>query len=488
MRNMKTFFSILILILITIHVVKGQNEEDALRYSWIEYEGNAQFNATGGAMGIIGNNVSAVSINPGSLASFREASLTFTPSLHFNYTASNYLSSKFYDNKMNFHIKNIGIALPHETSSYNWIRGVFAFGYNRLANFNRQLYFSGTDNISMLSDYTNKINSEGGMTSLEIRKNYPFDAALAYETYLINPISNDSLKYNHVLMGRNDIFKEQSIIQRGGMGEYYIAYAGNLNHKLLIGGSINFQTVRYVEEKQYREKVNNPDSTIAINEWQINEKLNTRGSGLNFKFGIVYAPAPWLKMGGSVHTPTYFELKDKWSSSMSSDFDTASYQWESPNGSFDYAIISPYRINAGITLVSDKLGFLGIEYEYVDYSLARLRSLRNNPSYYSFQQENNAIASKYTFTHGLRVGGELKIDPIRIRLGYRISESPMLNDRQYLTTFSGGIGFDFEDSFIDLTYTYQTFSYLYRSSEVHSPAIITPYNHSILLTFGWRLQ
>ena len=57
----------------------AQNEDDAIRYSNIVPMGTAKFISMGGAMGAIGGDMSAISINPAGLGVYRNNQFSFTP-------------------------------------------------------------------------------------------------------------------------------------------------------------------------------------------------------------------------------------------------------------------------------------------------------------------------------------------------------------------------------------------------------------------------
>ena len=61
----------------------AQNEFDALRYSNLDFYGEARFNAMGGSFGALGANMSALSINPGGLGVYKSSDFSFTPGFKF---------------------------------------------------------------------------------------------------------------------------------------------------------------------------------------------------------------------------------------------------------------------------------------------------------------------------------------------------------------------------------------------------------------------
>jgi long-subunit fatty acid transport protein len=59
-------------------------------------------------------------------------------------------------------------------------------------------------------------------------------------------------------------------------------------------------------------------------------------------------------------------------------------------------------------------------------------------------------------TGELRIGAEYKIEKLSLRAGYRIEQSPYKNKTTVgdLTGYSGGLGYNFGSTKIDLSYAY----------------------------------
>jgi long-subunit fatty acid transport protein len=60
------------------------------------------------------------------------------------------------------------------------------------------------------------------------------------------------------------------------------------------------------------------------------------------------------------------------------------------------------------------------------------------------------------YTGELRIGAEYKIEKLSLRAGYRLEQSPYKNKTTVgdLTGYSGGLGYDFGSTKIDLSYAY----------------------------------
>jgi hypothetical protein len=136
-------------------------------------------------------------------------------------------------------------------------------------------------------------------------------------------------------------------------------------------------------------------------------------------------------------------------------------------------------------LVFGTAGLISIDYEYVDYSKMRLRS-----DDYLFADENRVIQENYTTQHNIRIGGEVRLDPLVLRGGYAFYSSPYqsgVNDGQQ-SVASAGLGFRDRSFFLDFGYALTFFSedyYLYSAQFVNP--VENKYTMSrFMLTFGFR--
>ena len=177
---------------------------------------------------------------------------------------------------------------------------------------------------------------------------------------------------------------------------------------------------------------------------------------------------------------------------MNSDFkDGSNYNYTSRIGLYDYNLITPTRLIGSMGIVIAKTAVLSADYEYVDYTAARLKSSRKYlAGSYSFQAENNTVQDIYTETHNIRVGTEVKLEPIRLREGYAYNMNPFAQNvggDNSSQTYTAGIGIKEDGYFIDLGYALNQANerhYLY--STVSEPADIKTNNHFITLTVGFQ--
>lgn len=471
--------------------VFSQNEVDALRYSQTNFLGTARSSAMAGAFGALGGDFSTLSTNPAGIGIYRRSELSFTPSFFTQSTNAEMHGASLYDSKSNFNFGNAGLVLSYseENSHSKWKGVMIGFGYNRISNFNNRISMSGVNkNGSLLDVYVADANATGDKNNLD-----QFGTNLAYQTYLIN-FDSTSNSFWHVIPNHGET-QTKYVETSGAMGETVFTVGGNYDDKLFLGGTIGIPHIRYTETSTYTESLAK-DTIYGFKEFKLNQNLNTTGAGVNFKFGMIYKPTDWMRIGGAFHSPSYFNMHDDWSSDMSSTFtgNNAQYSssYQSPQGTFDYSLTTPARAIGSIGFIIKKIGVIAADYEYVDYSSARLHSAT-----YSFINENKNISQKYTAAGNVRLGAEVRLQPMTIRGGFAYYGSPYKqgvgNDGSRMS-YTAGIGFREQSFFIDFAFvlTVMKENYYFYNPDVNSggayvdPSINTSKASSVMMTVGFK--
>ena len=467
----------------------AQTPEDALRYSRVFYSGTARFNGLGGAFGAVGADFSTLSTNPAGLGLYRasEMSLTFSPSIA--YSTSSYNGGTASDYRMNFGLGNYGIVFninPFKNNGKNALKSInFGFGFNRQNDYSNQTVINGINSRnSMMQSWANTLNDknvpEGYISGL-----YPFDINLAYQT---NLVFYDTTRNKYVCDAEfGGVVQNKVVSSYGSMNELDFSVGSNLFDKLFVGMTFGVPFINYHESSTYREtRINDTVKNFISLSYQYD--LHTRGTGLNFKFGVIYAPGPWARIGASIHTPTWYPMmRDDWSSSMQSTFTNPIWNGlqYSPQGNYDYSLTTPFRATGSLAFIIGQYGLFSADYEYVNYSQARF-----NSTYDSYSDINSTIQADFKSVGNLRAGTEWRLSNFRIRGGFGWfpnTYSGFVNNNERFQ-YSGGLGFRSKHFFADVTYVMTTMKqdyYLYDPSMVN-PARVKYYTHTVLTTFGVR--
>ncbi len=484
-KIMKKILSILTLsILLGSHLSYSQTDLDAFRYSRLSMGGTARSSAMSGAFGALGGDFSTLASNPAGIGIYRGSEFSFTPSLYVGKTDSRFLSSTQDENKFNFNFGNIGFIytnqLTNDQSTPGWKSWNFGFGYNRISNFHNRSSYEGYNENNSMTDYFAE-NASGLETDLLD----PFYENLAWNTYLIN---DDSSNNYSPAVPNGKILQRRNTESRGALGELDFTFGGNYSNKLYIGGTLGFTTLRYVEESNY-EEVDKDNLIDSLNQFEFIQNLNTRGLGFNFKFGAIYRLNDWVRIGGAVHTPTWYTLHDDFSSEFKSRFDSGSTYQDESTGEFDYELSTPFKAIGSVAFVFGKNGLLSADYEFTDLSNARFDSQES-----SFTETNSTIRKKYRESGMLRVGAEWRFANLSLRGGAAFTSSPVAS--QYKVSgydfsevnYSGGIGIRDKHTFLDFSYVYHQSKEYFQAYSLDNEDVPgsknTVTSHNFLVTFG----
>lgn len=481
-----------VVLLLTPNQMLAQNEFDALRYSNVDHFGDARFNAMGGSFGALGANMASLSINPGGLGVYKSSDFSFTPAFHFNSSETNSsgVGDRGDDSKLNFHIGNIGLVGAFDGSN-GWRNINIAIGYNRLSNYNSAMTVNGKTDNSFLNTYTNELTQNGARVGDDLANLFPFTANLGYQTLLVNPMASDSTKFDNVFSNATNISQNTIIKTKGGSGEAFFSFGGNYKDKLFLGATVGVPVVRYEFERTYTETSDPTDTLLDVASIRVKDYVKTEGAGINLKIGMIYNVIDWFRFGLAIHTPTYYSLTDNWDTKINATFKNGQTTADrSPFGTFDYVVTTPFRyITSGAFIIGNK-GVLNIDYEVIDYSTARLRDDGNFGAGADFSAENQNIKSNFQTAQNVRIGAEWRLDPFRIRAGYRYMGDPIkdnFNIDNSSNTYSFGVGIKQEDYYFDVSYSLRTY-------EVSAPIVaqlddfssVDLKDHYITFTLGFR--
>lgn len=460
----------------------SQNDIDAMRYSQLTFGGTARFNSMAGSMGALGGDISTLAFNPAGIGVFRKSEFTMSPSVFYQGTSSMYRGVNSTDSRMNFNFGNIGIVATFKLkdTASGWRSLNFGFGYNRTNNFYNRISTIGNHTSSSLLD--TYVDDANGRNPKDFD---PFSTGLAYDAYLINPLPTDSTQYNHVIPHYGEL-QNRSIESKGSMGETDLSFGGNYRDVLFIGATVGIVNARYIETNTYTES-DEKDTIKNFKSFTLKQFLDSKGNGINFKIGLIVKATDWLRLGAAVHTPTRISMNDIYSSSIYSNLDGKTYNWSSPDGNFNYSITTPFRAIGSVGFVINKNALLNAEYEYVNYRNVHLNSTPN-----VFSDVNQYIRDQYVSAGNIRVGGEVRFDPIAFRAGYALYGSPFksgLNRDANRSSYTAGIGFRKNFFFLDFAFVLNKrsdYSYLYdpyfNDSVVKNDYTSTSY----VLTLGLR--
>jgi hypothetical protein len=385
----------------------AQNETDLYRFSRTSYNGSARFEAMGGSFGALGADLSSSQINPAGYGRYSSstAGISFFGGAVQN--KSDFNQSNTTSGNGIGGISNFAVVITEDASGQG--KGIqykqWGFGMNRIENFRSKVSYTGEQYASLLDEFTGQAY---GYDPFYLKSYFPFSTFMAYETWAIN-YDPASMSY-YSLLNEGDVKHTRSIETQGGQTELFLSYSANFINKLYYGVNLGLRHHKYEEEIFHNETLTDTSGT-SLRGFDYSYRLNTSGWGANLKIGAIYLVSEALRLGLAVHTPTFTELRDQWSSNMSTHFadsTSALHPTLVPEGDYKYKIRNPYRLIGSLAYIFGTRGCINIDVEALDYRMAKFRSTRD-PSYtpYAYEAENEYAKEVFKPTVNIRVGGEI---------------------------------------------------------------------------------
>ncbi|MEO8962797.1 MAG: aromatic hydrocarbon degradation protein [Ginsengibacter sp.] len=516
---MKAKYVTFFIILLTSYSY-AQEPADALRYSFLTQDGGTARNqAIGGAGGSLGGEFSSLFINPAGLGFYKTGDFAFTPRFSMKNSKSEYRATKASNNSTNFNLGTTGVLFASPSAPGKSVKSfTFGLGINRIADFNNHVYYRGTNKSSSYSEkYLEELIDNNVTDPNSAAQKYPYGSSLAFNTYLIDAIFNpDSTISGYTTQADPSygLLQENTINTSGGITDLAIGAGLNVQEKWYFGGTLSFPILKYNRDATYRESDQSGDSNNDFNYFEAIESLQTRGIGVNGKFGIIFKPVEDVRLGLAAHTPTFYSLTDNYVTEVitdlegyggagikhqsSTDFPDADGQTGQPLES-RYNIITPWRVILsgtylfhGVENVEQQRGFVTADVEYVNYKDASFKAERNDTEGKDYYNSlNKTIGNLYTSAINVRLGGELKFNTFMVRLGGAYYGNPYKDDKSNLIKVSGGVGYRNKGFFIDLTYVQSMnkdvdYPYLLQD-KANVPAYLKNNAGNIVATIGFKL-
>jgi hypothetical protein len=244
--------------------------------------------------------------------------------------------------------------------------------------------------------------------------------------------------------------QQQTIRENGGLGEFAFGLGANYSDILYLGGTLGVHQLRFHQDISTFEE-DDLGRSDYFNSFTFNESLNVYGTGFTAKFGLIYRPVSFLRIGAAFHIPTFYRIREEFNTNLKGTFDQVEATSEhSPINTFKYWLRTPYRAIGSVAIQIRKIATIDVDYELADYSIMNFNT--DYPD--DFVDINQNLRNNYKLTSNLRAGAEVVIKPIYIRGGFAFYGSPYKNEIPGISTYNllytGGLGFRTEKFFFDL--------------------------------------
>lgn len=465
----------------------GQSALESLRYSSVYQVGTARNISLGGAMGSVGGDFSSMVSNPAGLARFKSTEFHISPNIVFGNADGTYLGNTLSDENLNFNISSFGLVFARPLNSNNGWKGFsIGAGLNRLNQYNENIFISGTNTNSSILDLHAAVAQ--GIDPNSLIGTNPFDAGLSY---LGNTLFVDSNNFYQPIFGNIAPEQDITISRSGGKYEAAISGGGNFNDKVYFGASLGIPVINFSETEIIRETDLN-NEIEGFNYIDVRNELRTTGYGVNFKFGVLGSPHKYVRIGAAFHSPSLIKLSDEFVTVFDADFVDSLNTVESPQGQFDYTLVSPWKFIGNASFLMGKYGFISTEYELQNQGKAKYK-FKSNVASVKFEESirNDEIANLYDWQHHIKIGIEFKADPVRVRAGFQYKTSGFADSQPAELIYSGGLGYRGKHFFVDGAYSFssRTSDFIpYEFGNITSgTANIDVSRSQVTLTVGYKL-
>jgi hypothetical protein len=403
----------------------AQNEVDVLRYSITQPTGSIRTMGMGGAFGALGADIASMGINPAGIGIYRRGDVSISTGLFASSTNATLGETGNLITDISATIGSIGIALTIPNVNPDWPFITLGIAHQKQAIFDQRLVLENAQLNSSLLGVFQSLAYGTHNADLDDGSAFPYTASLAWYAYLLDPNGSSNTDYITPFNTSELITVNRRIERSGNMGETQYSMGSTYKEWLSLGATIGVTKLKFIEDSRHEEIPLEQETELAS--WTYTENLNIEGTGFNIRIGAIAKVSDYMRLGLSLHSPTRLHLIDSYNTSISSIWkDGESYSETSPEGGFEYLIITPGRAIFSASILMGKLAMLSADYETVNYKGGKLKPtdgwLATN---YEFESENQAVIDSYDRGHEARLGLEIRVAKHwRVRMGSGFSTSP----------------------------------------------------------------
>lgn len=413
MKRILTTFIILFSSLSTF----AQGVDDACAFSQTIYQGTAKALGMGNALGAVGGDMTAVSINPAGMGIYRSSEITASLNLLDNYHSSDYYGAQNGANKIQLSLPNLGWVSTKQRSNYRPLRFTqFGIGFTRTNDFNIHTFAKGINPTSSKID--NYLSQMNGYSVSELQDAFPYTVYPAWSTYLIDLYQDEHGPYYGSPVPQGNLWQSQENTFKGRSEEWTFAGSANYRERLFLGISANLLHVKRVGTKVFQESRLQGTSS-DFNEWSFTENLSSTGWGGNVKVGLIYHANRWLRFGAAFHSPSIYNFNESWQTETESKLIQITQKYISPESHYEYTFFSPLKCVGSMAFVIGQQGIISLDAEYTNYGMARFKA-----NDYDYDAVNEDIKNTYGSTLNLRLGSEWLLGSSYLRVGVGYYGSP----------------------------------------------------------------
>lgn len=410
----------------------------------------AKYSAMAGAMGALGGDISAATVNPAGAGVYITGD--FAGTLQFN----NYTNTSS--------VSNSSLKYKNKLSNLSQIGGIasFSFGGGKWKFVN-----IGLNYINQNID--NYVQTPATGTHIKA------DLIDANNKPVVGTFSHRGHAYNR----SGDITKTTFVV------------GANYDNQVYVGAGLNFNDVM-IEQYDTQKFSLDVDNHSIYNFNKRFTPFSEHSKGFSLSAGIIAKIDKNFRIGASLESPTWWSMERLFTGQDLDKSGGVIVDTYNEERSFS----TPMKATISGAFVANKHFAFNI-----DYTLGLTKPNYNVQGDAEVELNNFFKSEEYKNLSELKLGGEFRYQGLRARAGYAYSansfkENALIGSRN---TFATGLGYDFKSLYIDATYQYITSNYNnyfgkgnYFTNDIsifqndHSISNVTNKRNNFLITLGYR--
>lgn len=427
----------------------AQNIVDAARFSSSDISGTARYRSMAGAFGALGGDISCMTDNPAGIGIFRGTNqMAITPSLSFAHTYTKG-SSKEDQMRSDFSVGNLGYVASFRTPQCDHLVNFnVGLGFNHSEGMNRKYrmvldnphstfgaYLANRANNSLLNisrfDDPGYLGTDDGWED----NSFPLTSIMAYDCFAIDDAFYTDQNGKDIYTGGVESFDQHeglpayqrlNVIEQNRNDEYNINMAANWDDLIYAGVTLSISDFNSLTSSEFNEDYDynyNGSYTQYLND------LETKGSGIGIKMGILIRPTDMWRIGVAVHTPTWYRMTDIYMGKMITDDTRCTDFSGGETYEYKYRFSTPWQYQISSAWVLGTRGLFSLEYDMKDYTSMKYKIDDYDWDDHVFDAVNNGMKDYMTLQHTFKAGMELRLTKsFSARLGYAYRTSPFKSE------------------------------------------------------------
>ena len=423
----------------------AQNVVDATRFGSENLTGTARYRAMGGAFGALGGDPTCMTDNPAGMGIYRgTSSISFTPNMSFAHTTVDG-SANTKQKKVDFSVSNLAYVLSVPTSSCDHLVNFnFGVGFNHSEGLNRKYkmvldYPASSFGAYLANRANNALMSEGYYSNPSYlttddawdNTNIPLTVLYGYDSYAIDQVQrtdaagnttySDGVESYDQRQGLES-FQRMFVTEQNRNDEYNFNLSGNWDDFIYGGITLTINDFNSTIETEMNEDY---DYNYAGDYTQYFNSLETKGTGVGIKAGVLLKPTDTWRIGFAAHTPTWYRMEDLYDGRMITNDPNVSDYSGGKVYSYKYRYYSPWQLQVSSAWVLGGKALLSAEVDMKDFSTQRYRADRDSWDADEFNWMDDVFKDYNKLQMTYKVGGEYRVtDHFSVRAGYAFKGSP----------------------------------------------------------------